>query len=331
MADPRPLAVWTVRGDEDGVTLERFLRARVPSESIERVREAIATRVRLSWTSEVGCEATIRAGGEVRLLPEPLIEVPDDRPIRIVGEGDGWFAVDKPAGIPVHPSRSVRINSLIERLRRAHPEPGLRLAHRLDRETSGVLLLARNKATAARLGRAFERGAVDKDYVAVVRGAPAADAGVIDLAIGRATGSDVKVRQATGHGRPARTRWFVERRGAGRSVLRLVPETGRRHQLRVHLEAIGHPIVGDVLYGRPDRDYLDLVTGIRNARRESGEPARMLLHCRWLRVHWPGLEIDVRVDAPDDFLVHLDRGGMDPEGRSEPRDGRVVLGVELSE
>jgi 23S rRNA pseudouridine1911/1915/1917 synthase len=301
MADPRAIAHWIVRPDEDGMVLERFLCARVPSEPIERVRSAIATRVRVSWAAEVDRSDPVPSGGQVRLLPEPLHEVPDGRPLRIVVERDGWLAVDKPAGIPVHPSRSIRANSLIERIRRTREEPGLRLAHRLDRETSGVLLLARDRATAARLGKAFERRAVVKEYVAVVHGVPYADEGTVDLALGRAVASAVQVRQSAGHGRESRTRWAVERRGRQRAVLRLVPETGRRHQLRAHLEAIGHPIVGDVLYGRPDRDYLDLVNGVRDPRIDAGEPARMMLHCRGVRLGWPGLDIDVRVEPPGDF------------------------------
>ncbi len=287
------------------MALERFLCSRVPSEPVERVRSAIDTRIRVSWGADVDRLAPVRSGGQVRLLPEPLYEVPDDRPFRIVAEGDGWLAVDKPAGIAVHPSRSMRLNSLIVRIRRSRAEPGLRLVHRLDRETSGVLLLARDRATAARLGKAFERRAIEKEYVAVVHGLPVGDTGTIDLAVGRADRSAVQVRQSAGHGRDARTRWRVERRGDSRTLLRLVPETGRRHQLRAHLEAIGHPIVGDVLYGRPDRDYLDLVTGVRDPRRESGEPARMLLHCRRIRLAWPGFDLDVRVEPPREFDAAL--------------------------
>ena len=332
MADERPLATWIVREDEDGVPLERFLRERVPSEPAERVRAAIASRVTLSWAAEANPRAAVLAGGRVRLFSESLDEIPDRRPIPVVAEGSDFLAVDKPAGVPVHPSRSVRINSVIERVRRARREPELRLAHRLDRETSGVLLLARSRDAAASLGRAFERGAVAKEYVAVVRGTPSTDAGVVDLAIGRAAGSEVKVRQAVGHGQSARTHWFVERRGPDRSLLRLVPVSGRRHQLRVHLEAIGHPIVGDMLYGRPDRDYLDLVAGTRDARTETLEPLRMLLHSRSLRFPLSGSDVEVVIEPPEEFVAQVDardrrsgNGGFEPAppDKNGPRGSKI--------
>jgi 23S rRNA-/tRNA-specific pseudouridylate synthase len=104
------------------------------------------------------------------------------------------------------------------------------------------------------------------------------------------------------------TRWRVLRRLSGGTLLRLFPETGRRHQLRVHLAALGHPILGDILYGRPDADYLDLVTGSRDARREAGAPARQLLHCERLVFPDPAgrAEVEVVAPVPSDFAALLD-------------------------
>lgn len=293
-------ARWTVRADEAGRALFDFLRSRVPSEPTERIREAIASRIRVSWSDAPRDDLPVEEGGTVRLLDDAPAEVAVDDPIPVIARGPGWMAVAKPAGVPVHPVRSVRINSLIERLRRMEGRPGLRLAHRLDRDTSGALLLAEDAATAARLGRAFQRGEVRKEYVAVVRGVPDDASGTIDIPIGPHPTSAVRVRLAAGAGRRARTSWRVERVGSDRARLRIVPETGRRHQIRVHLESIGHPIVGDILYGRPDRDYLDLVAGIRDARAARGEP-RMLLHCRRLALVGSGPDIEVFCPETDEF------------------------------
>ena len=99
------------------------------------------------------------------------------------------------------------------------------------------------------------------------------------------------------------TRWRVERRLDGATLLRLFPETGRRHQLRVHLAAVGHPILGDILYGRPDADYLDLVSGKRDARRDEGGPIRQLLHCARLVFPDPAGAgtVEVASPLPSDF------------------------------
>jgi 23S rRNA pseudouridine1911/1915/1917 synthase len=108
-----------------------------------------------------------------------------------------------------------------------------------------------------------------------------------------------------GEGQPARTAWRVERRLAGSTLLRVLPATGRRHQIRVHLAAIGHPILGDILYGRPDEDYLALVRGTGDARLDGGGPRRQLLHCARLRFPDPagpaGATREVAAPLPADF------------------------------
>jgi 23S rRNA pseudouridine1911/1915/1917 synthase len=240
----------------------------------------------------------------VRIGWVPLPEEPLVLDLPVLARGEGWLAVDKPAGIPVHPVNRVRENSLIRLLRRQEGVESLRLVHRLDRETTGVLLIAATPAAARALALAFERGQVDKQYLALVAGDVELEDGAIDLPIGDRAGRKVFVRREAGSGAPARTRWRVERRFPGRTLLRLFPETGRRHQLRVHLAALGHPILGDILYGRPDRDYLDMVRGTRDARREEGAPLRQLLHCARLTFPDPvdGRPRTVAAPLPADFV-----------------------------
>src|SRR6185295_3477976 len=147
-------------------------------------------------------------------------------------------------------------------------------------------------------------GRVHKEYLAVVRGAVDGTEGTIELAIGADDGRRVFVRRAVKNGgERAVTRWRVERRLERTTLLRLFPETGRRHQLRVHLAAIGHPILGDILYGRPDEHYLALVTGSGDARSDEGAPARQQLHCARLVFPDPAGNgrIDVVAPVPADF------------------------------
>jgi 23S rRNA pseudouridine1911/1915/1917 synthase len=297
MSEPETLFGVGVR--DRGKRLDQFLHERIPGLSRARIQRAIEERVTLSWGVRARSATPVRPGGRVLVGHTPIVEHVRDVPLPILARGPGWLAVDKPSGIVVHPVNTVRENSLIRMLRRQEGAPGLRLAHRLDRETTGVLLVAEDAATASVLSTAFERGRVHKEYLAVVRGTVDGTEGTIELAIGADDARRVIVRRSVmDGGERAVTRWRVERRLGPTTLLRLFPETGRRHQLRVHLAAIGHPILGDILYGRPDADYLDLVTGSRDARRDDGAPARQLLHCARLVFPDPAGRGDVEVTSP---------------------------------
>jgi 23S rRNA pseudouridine1911/1915/1917 synthase len=303
-----PQTVFGVGLRDRGKRLDQFLLERIPGLSRARIQRAIEERVTLSWGVRPRSATPVRPGGQVEIGHTPIVEDVVDVPLPVLARGGGWLAVDKPAGLVVHPVNSVRENSLIRMLRRQEGVDGLRLAHRLDRETTGVLLVAEDAKTASVLATAFEQGRVHKEYVAVVRGGVEGHEGTIDMPIGEGDRSRVFVRrEISKEGERAVTRWQVERRLPTASLLRLFPETGRRHQLRVHLAAVGHPILGDILYGRPDKDYLDLVSGKRDARREEGGPIRHLLHCaRLVFPHPAGAgAIEVVSPLPSDFTEFL--------------------------
>jgi len=294
-----PQTVFGVGERDRGKRLDRFMHERIPGLSRARIQRAIDERVTLSWGVKARPATPVRPGGEVRIGYTPIVEEVVDLALPILARGDGWLAVDKPAGIPVHPVNTVRENSLIRMLRRQEGREGLRLVHRLDRETTGVLLVAEDSRTAAVLSRAFMLGEIHKEYVAIVLGEVTGDEGTIELPIGADPERKVFVRRTVVEdGERAVTRWRVERRLPGMTCLRLFPETGRRHQLRVHLAATGHPILGDILYGRPDADYLDLVRGLRDVRREEGAPARQLLHCARIALG----DIDITAPLPADMV-----------------------------
>jgi 23S rRNA pseudouridine1911/1915/1917 synthase len=293
-----PTTRYLVGRREGGKRLDRFLHERMPKLSRSRVQRMIRERVTLSWGAKARPASTVLPGGEIHIGWTPLPEEPLDLHLSILRREAGWLAVDKPPGVPVHPVNRVRENSLIRILRRQEGREALRLAHRLDAETSGVLLVAEDSATARTLSAAFLAREVEKEYLALVSGVVRAESGRIDLPIGEDADSEIYLKLRAGTGKEARTDWCVERRYADRTLLRLRPHTGRRHQLRVHVAAMGHPILGDLLYGYPDEAYLALVRGEGDARVAAGDPARQLLHCARMRFPDPAGPGRVEVSAP---------------------------------
>ena len=276
-----PATAYLVGKRDGGKRLDQFLHEKIPGLSRTRIQRAIRERVTLSWDVPARPSTSVRAGGEVRIgyraLNETLLEIE----IPVIARGAGWLCVDKPAKVPVHPVNKVLENSLIRMLRRQEGDPALRLTHRLDAETTGALVVAADAERARHLSQSFYHDRVHKEYFAWVAGEIEGDRGQVDLPIGKHPESKVYVRLLASQGmdKPASTRWVVERRVPGRTLLRLFPRTGRRHQLRVHLEAIGHPILGDPLYGRPDADYLARVRGETDPRLNEDGPKRLMLHC----------------------------------------------------
>jgi tRNA pseudouridine32 synthase/23S rRNA pseudouridine746 synthase len=174
----------------------------------------------------------------------------EDRILFIDGEA---IVLDKPAGLAVHPGPSTRqsLEDHLPQLRfgfQRSPGP----VHRLDRDTSGCLLLARNPKALRRFAAEFEAGRVTKTYLAVLDGVPGEAEGVIDLALAKVSSREAGWRMVpSAKGKPSLTRWRLVAQAQGRALIRFEPETGRTHQLRVHAaEGLGVPILGDPVYGR---------------------------------------------------------------------------------
>jgi 23S rRNA pseudouridine1911/1915/1917 synthase len=300
-----PITAYLVGKRDGGKRLDQFLHEKIPRLSRTRIQRAIRERVTLSWEVPARPSTSVRAGGEVRIGYRALNETLRKLEIPVIARGPGWLCVNKPAKVPVHPVNKVLENSLIRMLRRQEGDPALRLTHRLDAETTGALIVAADAERARHLSQSFFHDRVHKEYVAWVAGEIQGDRGQIDLPIGEHPDSKVYVRlvAAEGMDKPASTRWVVARRGSGLTLLHLFPKTGRRHQLRVHLEAIGHPILGDPLYGRPDADYLARVRGDPDPRLAAGGPQRLLLHCARMEFPDPAGagRIEVRAALPQDM------------------------------
>jgi tRNA pseudouridine32 synthase / 23S rRNA pseudouridine746 synthase len=182
---------------------------------------------------------------------------------RVLHRDGLMLIIDKPAGIPVHrgPRNSrdksgVALEDYFDGLRFGLPRPPV-LAHRLDRDTSGCLVLGRHRKATASLGLLFRHNKIDKTYWAVVEGGPETDEGVIDIPLGRLNEERGWWQKPDPNGLPSTTNWKVLGRGGSETKLTwlaLEPVTGRTHQLRVHCVAMGWPIVGDAIYGTAPRE-----------------------------------------------------------------------------
>lgn len=190
--------------------------------------------------------------------------------IDVLYEDECVLAVDKPAGLVVHPSGRYLVDTLIQRVHarygRGLPLESLgapRLCHRLDRETSGIVLIGLNPPAHADVQGQFERREVEKEYLAIVHGSPERDEGVIDEPIGNARASNVGLKMAVqADGQPSVTSWRVVERHAQHTLVSAKPITGRQHQIRVHLASIGLPVVGDKLYGADEMLFERALDGV---------------------------------------------------------------------
>lgn len=277
--------------DEAGERLDRYLARVLPDVSRAQAQRLIRQGLVVLEGETVRPSTPVQTGMKVLVqIPAPASDkvVPEPIPLDVVYEDDDLLVVNKPAGMVVHPAYGHRGGTLVNALLARYPNlavgeagrPGI--VHRLDRDTSGLIVVAKTEAALEHLRRQFKGRRVKKTYLALVHGQPLAPEGIIEVPIDR----DPHQRQrmaVVATGRPARTRYRLLEDLGDYSLLTVSPETGRTHQIRVHLAWLGIPVAGDRVYGR-GRDRLGV--------------GRQFLHAWRLSFERPGGKGSLELEAP---------------------------------
>jgi len=270
MAETFPIHISVTENDA-GKRLDQFLAAQLGAVSRARVQEMIAGGLVLVNETAAKASLKLRGGERISVLGEaqraPLKAVPEEIPLNIVYEDDDLAVIDKPAGMMVHAgagateevrNRGTLVNAVLHHLKSlsgvgGELRPGI--VHRLDKETSGLIIVAKNDEAHAKLGAQFAAREVKKKYMALVHGWVRKDSGTLNQSIRRDPVRRTRMTTKGEGGRTAVTHYRVARRLDTRfgkfSLLEVKIDTGRTHQIRVHVAAMGHPVVGDTLYGAP--------------------------------------------------------------------------------
>ncbi len=246
-----------------GVRLDKFITEQIPdlsrSQSQKLIEDGFVTVN--NRPEKASYKLGLRDNVTVKIPPpSPSYLQPLEMEVPIIYEDDDVLMVDKPAGLTVHPAPGYKgptlINAVLAHLAKFDQEtsrPGI--VHRLDKDTSGVMVVARHPAALAKVAEQFKKHTVKKVYIALVQGRLTPEQGIIDAPIGRDMIDRTKMAiSPASHGRNARTQYKVIRYYGDKTLLEAMPETGRTHQIRVHLAAIGHPVIGDAVYGKKSPD-----------------------------------------------------------------------------
>jgi 23S rRNA pseudouridine955/2504/2580 synthase len=318
--------VFTVGQDDDGIRLDRWFKRHMPEVSFNLVsRWARTGQLRLAGKRAATGER-VEAGQEIRLPPAAAVPEragrtrPSREPLTpeeihavrdmVIHEDDSGFVLNKPAGLATQggTKTSKHLDRLLDGLL---DEAGNRpkLVHRLDKDTSGAILVAKNARSAGHFTKVFATRAVRKIYWALVVGLPEGNDGTIDAPLAKQPGTGgEKMHVDWDEGLAARTNWrVIDRAGNHASWVELQPLTGRTHQLRAHMAALGHPIVGDAKYGGPEA----FLTG--------GISRKLHLHARRLKIDAPGGgKIDVTAELPAHFAESLEMLGFETAAGDSP-------------
>ncbi|MBI5481096.1 MAG: RluA family pseudouridine synthase [Deltaproteobacteria bacterium] len=301
---------FTVATDEEGARLDQFLAGKDLPHSRSQIKRRIDSgEVRVNGVPARPARR-LRAGDRVAFTPPPPAAAalrPEAIPLQVLHEDAYLIVIDKPAGLVVHPAAGhaagTLVNALLHRcadLKGIGGEVRPGIVHRLDRDTSGVMVVAKDEPTLLDLQAQFKRHTLRRAYVALVDGSVAGAAGRFATLYGRHPRHRQRFTTRVTTGRPAVTNWRVLERLAGATLVEARLETGRTHQIRVHFREHGHPLVGDRVYGHPSRDA--------DVRAVAAALGRQALHARLLGFRHPatGAELDFETPVPADLQAAID-------------------------
>jgi 23S rRNA pseudouridine1911/1915/1917 synthase len=312
---------FEVPSEYAGLRLDRFVQVRMPRLSRTRAQKIVRSSAYRVDGQRRRPSDIVQNGEIVYLVRERFIEPETPLYFGVLYEDESLLMVDKPAGLPMHPTATYHKHTLSYLLRETYDADGCgfapRIAHRLDRETSGIVACAKTLDAERKLKRGFEQHRVEKSYLAIVRGDLPDDTGEITLPMAPVREGLHVLMEVREDGLSATTRYEVQGRRGGHTLVALYPRSGRQHQLRVHLSAIGYPIVGDKLYG-PEREapFLEYIeTGMTDSLVARLGHDRQALHAHTLSFLHPatGETFLTCSPLPEDLTTLWSRIGEDAE------------------
>jgi 23S rRNA pseudouridine1911/1915/1917 synthase len=299
---------FEIPGRNEGKRLDSYLAARFPDYSRTFIRDLIREgAITVNGRAVRPSYSPARGDQVLALIPARAHEtvLPEDIPLDIVYEDEWLVVVNKAADLVVHPSKGHQTGTLVNALAYHFTQlssvsgplrPGV--VHRLDRDTTGVILVVKDDRVHEAIALQFERRTATKEYLALCEGAFDLDCDLVDAPIGHDGRSRERMRVGGRDPREAQTVYEVIERLGAFTLVRCRPRTGRTHQIRVHLQHLGHPVVADPLYGRRRAVYLSDLTGEEHRPDQQPLLARQALHALRLSIHHPALGREMTFEAP---------------------------------
>lgn len=326
----RPFRRVFVPGSAAGRRADVFLSLRFSDWSRTRIARAITEGLVVSDDRPLKPSTTLRSDEVLRVFIPGIAPSGAPPPFPpVLYEDAHLLAIDKPAGMLAHPSGQRWEYAVIGLVREARPDIKPDLAHRLDRETSGVMMITKTPEANRYMKEVFQQRRVSKTYLAIVHGSPAWEETLADGPIGLC-GNELELRRAVREGGDtASTRIEVRQRLGALSLVACRPLTGRTHQIRVHVESVGHPILGDKIYGQPDAVFLEYMDrGPTPAVRKAVGFPRQCLHAHSLAFAHPisGQILKIVAPLPPDMQRVVD--GAPPRWEEEDADAGGSTGLE---